>query len=400
MKLNFPRFRTAALLLLCSMVFPLSAADSTGEIRSAYPVPPKVDGAKLAQRPQTGTPRNIILIIGDGMGREVLNLASLYACGEPGRLPIDQFPVHGLVRTASANSRVTDSAASGTALAGGYKTNNGMIGKTPDKVSRKSFAILARDAGKSIGILTTDALTGATPAAFLAHADHRSQSETIASDIAASRSMILIGSDPKPFLPKKEGGRRTDGRNLLAELRRAGYREAATPEALKNLPAGTPAYGFLSDWSSTDLLSRFAASAFEKLNASANGFFLMIEGHFPDKGGHANNPDLSLNGALMNHFLAKAALDFAWNHPDTLVVVTADHETGGVSVAANKANLRKPHLLYTTKNHTGTPVGVYAFGPGSARFNAILENTDLPRIFAEFWNIKLDLPKQEIPPKS
>ena len=247
--------------------------------------------------------------------------------------------------------------------------------------------------------MTTDALTGATPAAFLAHADHRNQAEKIAADLSAAKSMILIGSNPKPFLPKKEGGRRTDSRNLLAELQKAGYRETATPEALKQVPADVPVYGFIPDWNNTTLLSRFASAAFEKLNANPKGFFLMVEGHYPDKGGHGNNPDQSVNGVLMNDFLAKAALDFAMKHPDTLVVVTADHETGGLCVAPNKANPRKPHIHYMTGNHTGEPVDIYAFGPGADRFNAVLENTDIPKTFADFWRIKLDLPEKEIPAK-
>ena len=399
MKFTFTIPRTAALLLLTAALPVLHAANAPWEIKGTYPAPPRVDAAKLAAFPRTGTPRNIILLIGDGMGQGALTLASLYAHGAPGKLTLNQFPVCGLARTASANNKVTDSAASGTALAGGYKTNNGMIGKTPDKVSRKSFAALARESGRSIGIMTTDALTGATPAAFLAHADHRNQAEKIAADLSAAKSMILIGSNPKPFLPKKEGGRRTDSRNLLAELQKAGYRETATPEALKQVPADVPVYGFIPDWNNTTLLSRFASAAFEKLNANPKGFFLMVEGHYPDKGGHGNNPDQSVNGVLMNDFLAKAALDFAMKHPDTLVVVTADHETGGLCVAPNKANPRKPHIHYMTGNHTGEPVDIYAFGPGADRFNAVLENTDIPKTFADFWRIKLDLPEKEIPAK-
>lgn len=396
---KFAIWRTATAILLFTVFPSLHAANAPWKINGTYPVPQPVDAARLAAIPGTGTPRNIIFIIGDGMGHGALTLASLYAYGSPGKLTLDQFPVCGLARTASANNKVTDSAASGTALAGGYKTNNGMIGKTPDKVSRKSFAVLARESGRSIGIMTTDALTGATPAAFLAHADHRSQAEKIAADLSAAKSMILIGSDPKPFLPKQEGGKRTDNRNLLAELKNAGYREVGTPEALKQTPADTPVYGFISNWNNTTLLSRFASAAFEKLNANPKGFFLMIEGHFPDKGGHGNDPDLSVNGVLMNNFLAKAALDFALKHPDTLVLVTADHETGGISVAPNKANPRKPHIHYMTNNHTGAPVGVFAFGPGADRFNAVIENTDIPKTFAEFWRIKLDLPEKEIPAK-
>lgn len=391
--------RTTAAAFLFTASLSLFAANPPWEIKGNYPAPAQVDAAKLAAVPRTGTPRNIIFIIGDGMGQGVLTLASLYAHGAPGKMVLDQFPVTGLARTASANNKITDSAASGTALSSGYKTNNGMIGKTPDKKSRKSFAALALESGRTIGIMTTDALTGATPAAFLANADHRSMAEKIAADTVAGKSMILIGSAPKPFLPKKDGGSRTDERNLISELKNAGYQEVLTPEALKRAPVGKPVYGFIKNWDETTLLSRFAAAAFEKLNANPKGFFVMVEGHYPDKGGHANDPEKSVNGALMNDFLAKAALDFALKHPDTLIVVTADHETGGVCAMPNKANPRKPFIHYMSKGHTGVPVGVYAFGPGADRFNAVIENTDIPKTFAEFWKIKLDLPEKEIPAK-
>ncbi|MGN0870999.1 MAG: alkaline phosphatase [Victivallales bacterium] len=386
------RSAAATFLFMFSLTFP--AADAPWEIKGDYPAPPEVDAAKLAAVPRGGTPRNIIFIIGDGMGQGCLALASLYAYNAPGKMVIDQFPVTGLARTPSADSSVTDSAASGTALSSGYKTNNGMIGKTPDKKSRKSFATLAQESGRSIGIMTTDALTGATPAAFLAHADHRSMSEKIASDMVAGKSMILIGSDARPFLPKNSGGRRNDGRNLITELKNSGYQETLTPESLREVPADKPVYGFIKNWDDTKLLSRFAAAAFEKLNANPRGFFIMVEGHYPDKGGHGNNPEHSVNGALMNNFLAKAALDFALSHPDTLIVVTADHETGGVCTMQNKANPRKPFIHYMAKGHTGAPVGVYAFGPGADRFNAVLENTDIPGIFADFWKITLDRPEK------
>ena len=383
--------RTAAAVFLFASSLSLSAADAPWEIKGNYPVPAEVDAAKLASISRSGIPRNIIFIIGDGMGQGCLTLASLYAYGAPGRMILDQFPVTGLARTASADNAVTDSAASGTALSSGYKTNNGIIGKTPDKKSRKSFATLAQASGRAIGIMTTDALTGATPASFLAHADHRSMAEKIASDMIAGKSTVLIGSNPKPFLPEKEGGLRTDGRNLITELKAAGYQETLTPEALKSIPGNKPVYGFIKNWDDTKLLSVFAAAAFEKLNSNPEGFFIMVEGHYPDKGGHGNNPEHSVNGALMNNFLAKAALDFALAHPDTLIVVTADHETGGICTIQNKANPRKPFIHYTAKGHTGVPVGVYAFGPGADRFNGVIENTDIPRIFAELWKIKLDL---------
>ena len=133
--------RTAAAVFLFASSLSLSAADAPWEIKGNYPVPAEVDAAKLASISRSGIPRNIIFIIGDGMGQGCLTLASLYAYGAPGRMILDQFPVTGLARTASADNAVTDSAASGTALSSGYKTNNGIIAKhrtrSPERVLRR-----------------------------------------------------------------------------------------------------------------------------------------------------------------------------------------------------------------------------------------------------------------------
>ena len=354
-----------------------------------YPAPPPVDAAELAARPQTGTPRNIIMIIGDGMGQGAQRLASLHAHGEPGRLVMEQLPAAGLALTHSANNSVTDSAASGTALSSGYKTNNGMVGVAPDKSKRNSIAEAARDSGRSVGIITTDSLTGATPGAYLAHVEHRGMTEAIADFASKSGFDILTGSDAGPFLPRNAGGKRGDGRDIFAELRQAGYREANDPATLSGLPAGK-VYGTVNNWlSDTELLSKYAAAAFERLNANPRGFFVMVECSYPDYGGHGNNPELSTQGVLMADFLVRAALDFAGKRNDTLVVVTADHETGGISAAPNRGNPKRPFLYYTTTNHTGTPVAIFACGPGANRFAGVLDNTDIPTTLAGLWNLRI-----------
>ncbi len=369
-----------------------AAAATPQTLRQDHPAAPPVDAAKLAGIPRGGFPRNIILIIGDGMGQGAINFASLHAHGAPGRLSFEQFPVRGLARTASADSRVTDSAASGTALACGRKTNNGMIGMTPDRKKCRSVAELARATGRAVGVMTSDQLTGATPAAFLAHVPSRKMAQEIAADMASSGVQALIGAGARPFLPEKSGGVRKDGRDLIAELHAAGYVQAVTPAALRQLPADRPVFGFVEDWSNPELLAGFATVLCDRLGRDPEGFFLMVEGCDPDRGGHSNDPDRSAHGVLSVDFLARAALDYALAHPDTLVVVTADHETGGISAAPNRENPRRPFIAYSAKGHTGNAVDIFAFGPGADRFRGVLENTDIPKIFAELFRFRLDQP--------
>ncbi|MBS1370709.1 MAG: alkaline phosphatase [Lentisphaeria bacterium] len=361
-------------------------------LKNDYPAPAPADPAELAKYPRSGTPKNIIFIIGDGMGQGAVKFAGLHAHGRPQTLVMEQLPVNGMAQTYSASSDVTDSAASGTALSSGYKTTNGFVGMTPEKNALRSIAEEARDSGRSVGIITTDQLTGATPAAFSAHVPSRGMAAEIAAFQAGTNYEILIGNGIKPFLPEAENGSRKDGRNLVSELQQKGYIRIGGLDEFRK--AGKlPVFGFIDGWQKdTELLSQISAEAFNRLAANPKGFFIMIEGHFPDYGGHGNNPELSANGPLMVDFTVKAALDFAKRNNDTLIVVTADHETGGVHCAPNPQNPKRPFIHYMTKSHTGVPVPVYAFGPGADRFSGVVNNIDIPSAMAELWGLPLHRP--------
>lgn len=398
-------------LLICSLSLPLFAADlarppvkrdlaprkTEYKLKQNYQAPAPVDPKALAAFPQNGTPRNIIFIIGDGMGQAAQRYASLHAHGEPGKLVMEQMPVTGLAQTYSANNDTTDSAASGTALSGGYKTNNGMVGMNPEQRKFRSIAEAAKASGRSVGIMTSDALTGATPSVFYAHVPKRHMAQEIAAYAVSSDFDLLIGNgNRKPFLPKEKKGSRTDGRDICAELAGKGYLETSSEQALAAAPALRKVFGFLSfPLHDTASLSRAATLAFERLNTNPNGFFLMVECSNPDWGGHGNNPDQTAGGVLMTDFVVRKALDFAMKQKDTLIVVTADHETGGIAAAPNRKDPRNPQIYYGRTGHSGVPVGVFAFGPGSAFFHGVVNNIEIPRHFAGLWKLNIG-PDSEI----
>ncbi len=359
------------------------------QMKNDFTAPAAFDAQALAALPTDGTPKNVVLIIGDGMGLGSLTLASLHAHGAPYKLAMESLPVSGLCTTHSGNADVTDSAASGTALSSGYKTYNGAIGMTMNKEAMRTIAEEARDAGWAVGVMTTDSLTGATPSAFVAHVPSRSMSVEIADWYVRSDFDLMIGSgNSKPFLPEDAGGMRKDARNLLQELATAGYQEVKEPAALAAVK-GAPVFGFVG-WPTEKNLGEMTAAALPYLaSRSDKGFFIMIECSWPDGGGHGNNPDVSVKGVLSTDYATRAAVDYALAHKDTLVIVTADHETGLIHAAANRVNPRRPHVLYQTTGHSQSPVPVFAFGPGAENFHGMMDNTDIPKVFARFWELPL-----------
>ena len=366
------------------------------QLTKDFPAPEPPCPLTLAAQPRTGTPKNIIFIIGDGMGQNAVRYAGLYAHGRSESLVMNQLPMHALAITNSV-SGTTDSAASGTALSSGYKTINGMLGMNPNKEKFRSIAREAQSIGKAVGIITADGLVGATPAAFYAHVESRDLTDAIAEHALASDYEILIGNNAAHFLPKDKGGVRKDDRDVTAEFAAKGYQRVDTLDALKNTD-GLPLLGLASRSYLLDDITRLAqysTDAFARLAADPDGFFIMIEPPFADSGGHGNNPDYSIGGTLMTDFVVKAALDWALEHGDTLIVVTADHETGGLYFAPNTANPRRPLVGYTTKAHTPNPVDVFAFGPGSERFSGIIDNTDIPKTMADLWGVSLNNPVEE-----
>ena len=262
----------------------------------------------------------------------------------------------GSVETSASDSRVTDSAASATAYASGIKTYNGAIGMDAEQRPVPTLLEAAERAGLATGLVATSRLTHATPAAFAAHAATRAAEAEIAAQMLGQDIEVLLGGGTRFF--QAEGGSRTDGRNLLDEARAAGVRVAtdrAGYDALAEAPADQPLLAVLApdhlayelDRKATDQpsLDEMTALALERLQHNEDGFFLMVEGSRIDHAGHGNDAAGVLHDALAFDRAAAVALAFAREHPGTLVVATADHETGGLTLGRDGVYDWKPEVL-------------------------------------------------------
>ena len=356
---------------------------------------PSLD-APLDKAPVKTAPKNIILLIGDGMGPGALQLTSLYQHKAEGRLVMEQLPVAGFCTTRSASSEVTDSAAAATALACGYKTSNSALGVTTNKLRLTSVAEAARQTGRAVGLITSDSITGATPAGFYAHVGTRGSYSDVAGWAASSTFDILIGNANGKgwFLPKDAGGQRADARSVLEEMKAAGYDVVENLDGFMRVPQDRRALGFMAKGTldSETCLAELTEIALARLSKNEKGFFLMTECTITDGGGHGNKPDVTVRGTLQVDWAVKTAVDFARKRGDTLVVVTADHETGGLSAAVTNIPPDKLVITYTTTSHTAAPVRFSAYGPGAHLFGPQIDNTDIAKTVAALWDLKLPPP--------
>jgi alkaline phosphatase len=282
-------------------------------------------------------PRNLILMIGDGFGPAYVTLGRDVA-DRP--LTLDSMLV-GAISTSAADSRVTDSGAAATALACGVRTGNQAIGVDLEGRPRRTILEAAESRGMATGLVATSRITHATPAAFAAHVRDRADEDSIAVQMAAQGIDLLLGGGLRHFRPAAAGGRRKDGRDLLAELRSRGATVLDRPEALRAAPP-LPVVGLFTDSHMSYALDRDPSAepsleamtrfALERLSPSRRGFFLMVEGSRIDHAGHERDPATAAREVHGFDAAVRAAVEFARRDGRTLVVVTADHETGGLSL--------------------------------------------------------------------
>ena len=372
-----------------------------------------------------------------------------------------QMPYTGYAITYSADSNVTDSAAAGTALASGYKTNSGFIGVLPNGEIVPTIAEVLAEQGYKTGVVATSRITHATPASFYGHVLSRNEEDKLAEQLVNSNLTVVLGGGWRNFDPT----RRADGKDLISVAKENGFDYITTKQELMaysgekvlGLFASSHMNSVTERTPAEPLLPEMTAKAIEILSKDDAPFFLMVEGSQIDWEGHDNDAFGIWKETVEFDEAVKVALDFAKENPDTLVVVTADHETGGLGlstggytmdlemvrkyqkttdwVIANSQNMEelksnvkeyygfhlseeevayleaagnkiealaeitsaRASLGWTTHDHTGALVPVFAFGPGAERFVGIMDNTDLPRKIASLLGVELSYPLVNVP---
>ncbi len=349
-------------------------------------------GIERIFEPQETKVKNVIFMIGDGMGLAQVTATQIAQDYEP--LALERAHYVGLQKSYSANNRVTDSAAAGTALSTGHKTKNGMIGMTPDSLSVPTILDKAEECGMPTGIVVTYPVTNATPAAFVAHVPNRNMEDEIAMFYLENEIDVVFGGGSKRF------DQRADGVNIFDTLKERNYTIAQSLSELSDINSGNvimlPTEGSMSSRldGRDEYLPEATAKALEILtnNADGDGFFLMVESSMIDGYGHQNNIEGIIKETKDFDNAIKVAFDYADAHPGTLVVVTADHSTGGLAIVNGNRTFdlydHKVDYAFTTGGHTGEMVPIFAYGAGSENFSGVMENTEIPRIMCRLMGLE------------
>lgn len=312
--------------------------------------------------------KNVILMIGDGTGLAQWSAAQ---ASIPQKLHVFSLAQYlGLSLTSSANDFITDSGAGATAFSIGQKTYNGAIGVTKDSQPEFTLSEKIHVKGKATGLVATCGLTHATPASFYAHQPSRKLDKQIANDFYGGFIDIAIGGGLKFFDTSK-----------IAEMGHQVFVGHSKLDSISNKQ-------FVCFYDTTehppkflngrgDFERRASMAAIRNLNKNKNGFFLMIEGSQIDWGGHDNDSNYVLSEVLDFDSTIAQVIDWAKKDGETLVIITADHETGGLSLIGYDKTNHKPAMHFSTGHHSGIPVPVFAFGPGSEQFAGVYENTEI-----------------------
>lgn len=338
--------------------------------------------------------KNIVFFIGDGMGIAQIQSARIKSRGATGRLNMELMPVTGFVNTCAADKLITDSSAGGTALASGIKTNNGAIGIDTSGIPYRTILEICQSLGKSTGLVVTSSITHATPATFATHTANRDEEPEIAEQLIYNKVNILFGGGRAFFLPKKvRGSKRKDNRDLIKEAKRLGYTLIEDKIGLMNAE-GNYLLGLfqmedLKNDTTEPSLAEMTKKAIEILNKNPNGFFLMVEGSQIDWECHENQIDRMIEQVLRFDEAVKVGLDFALNDSHTIVLVTADHETGGLGIVGGTINGDKLDCKWLSSDHTALMVPLFAFGPKAIMFAGVRENTEIPYILAKILGIEV-----------
>lgn len=360
------------IILLCAAPFVATADTQPTDAIQTY-IMPQPYPVHTITPPKGDTVKNVVLMIGDGMS--LMHVYSAWTANH-GKLFLENSQTVGLSKTYCADRLITDSGAAGTAMATGRKTNYHSVGVDTHGNPLPSIIDIAAAHNLSTGIIATCRLWDATPADFCCHNVDREDHQALIADYTESPVQFVFGGGAQLFR------NRTDGRDILGELQAKGY---ATPTTLQQLdtietgkvfavpyPVDTPLPAERGD-----MLARVSTKALDILNQNPQGFFLMIEGSQLDDYGHQNNLKMLMEETHDFDRTVGTVMQWAANNGQTLVIVTADHETGGLTLIDGDINQGKIQCKFSTTGHSGAMVPVYAFGPAAQLFTGIYENTQI-----------------------
>ncbi len=344
----------------------------------------KNDKLQLTQNVATYTPsyrndgadlpvKNVILLIGDGMGLGQITAADRVNKG----LSMLNMRYMGLITTSALDAFTTDSAASGSALSCGHLVSNRHICMSDDGKAYPLITDFFVDQGKACGVVTLGNVADATPAVFYGHNVERDNSDALTRDLLDGKLTLLAGSGMDVFT------HRQDGVNLIDQLKKKEYRFVTSIKDI-NAKAGKEIcvdeeMGKAAEVGNIDLLARVTHNSIEKLNqSSSKGFFLMVEGAKIDYAGHSRCLPGSIMETLSFDMAVAEALKFADKNGETLVIVTADHETGGLTLIDGDNKTGRVTAYYVTNDHTPIMIPVLAYGPQAQKFIGKYYHYEMP----------------------
>lgn len=326
------------------------------------------------QAPKGKKVKNVILMIGDGMS--LMHVYTAWAANR-GKLWLENAQATGLSKTWAVKKLVTDSGSGGTSLATGVKTVYHAVGVDPEGKPLTSLVDVAKELGKDAGMAVTCRLWDATPCDFCCHNIDRDKEEELVGDYPTSGVDFVFGGGAQKFTNRK------DGRDIFKELQKKGYHVSRTLDDFFAYDKNSRIFAVPYDKDTPlpdergDLLARASMKGISLMNQNKNGFFMMIEGSQLDDYGHFNQLDLLMKETLDFDQTVGEVMKWAAKDGETLVVVTADHETGGLTLVNGNKDEGRVECCFSTKDHSGAMVPVYAFGPGAENFTGIFENTDV-----------------------
>lgn len=346
-----------------------------------YTTPHPYEIVTVTEPAQDAQLRNIIYMIGDGMGLEHVSCAWVL---NHGKLNLDNMTATGISRTYCTDELITDSGAGGTALAAGEKTAIDHVGVTPEGEDLSSIFVLAREKGKKTGTAVVCHFADATPCDFCCHNVYRYNQEDLIADYLDCGVDYLAGGGTDWFTTL-----RTDGRNIIEEMAAAGYHVALTEDEL--MKAELPAIGILSPdnlpvaLERGDLFRHMVARGLDLLSEASGekGFVMMIEGSCIDDGCHENDLPKAMEEILDFDRTLGDVLRWAEKDGHTLVIVTADHNTGALTLQDGCLEKGEIAVAFGNESHNGIAVPIYAWGPGSAAFKGIRENAEWGRMIMD-----------------